>query len=691
MCVLMKEPVFSRIPPLIYFAVIVFLFSCNRDHQQEPDHTRWADSITDHAYDLMNGPSPPGGLAYLDSVYRVTPGRGAGDLWRKYNTIADYYTNQVFDSLKRALAIDRMFLLLKGKEQKYPYEYAHAWYALASFQQSQKKYAQAFQSYYQGRSFAAKNLDNCSLSDFSNKLGVIRYQQGQYLNAIPYLKAATKEISGCKNTSFNYGFILPQAVLNTTALCFEKAGRPDSSIRYYGLALQYVISHETQYPQRQVFVAIACGVIEGNLGGAYAEMHNDAEAERYLKADIAVNDRPGYAIEDAQTAKVKLARLYLSTNKPYQAEPLIQQLGADLASGRGKSAANDDIRARWYELEWRLNEKENRLPAAYAYLERYHMFSDSLERLNSGLKHADMDQAFAAQQQKYQLALWQKNDQLKTAYLVTVLLFLAMMFGISVITWYHFKRSKRYIKTLIRLNAGMKVTMKALEQSQEENTRMMKIVAHDLRNPVGAMTSMAAMLLDDAPRSENDLTLLQLIKASGENSLRLVDELLQVNTPESQLEKAPADLKLLLSYCIDMLEHKALAKNQRIELHAEQLVLNLNQGKMWRVISNLVGNAIKFSPSDSLITVRLEQKGQQVIISVQDEGIGVPVQAGEKIFELFTTAKRQGTQGEESFGLGLGISRQIVNHHGGRIWFEANASVGTTFFISLPADIVIEP
>jgi signal transduction histidine kinase len=230
-----------------------------------------------------------------------------------------------------------------------------------------------------------------------------------------------------------------------------------------------------------------------------------------------------------------------------------------------------------------------------------------------------------------------------------------------------------------------------LEQSQEENTRMIKIVAHDLRNPVGAMTSMAAMLLDDAPRSENDLTLLQLIKASGENSLRLVDELLQVNTPESQLEKAPADLKLLLSYCIDMLEHKALAKNQRIELHAEQLVLNLNQGKMWRVISNLVGNAIKFSPSDSLITVRLEQKGQQVIISVQDEGIGVPVQAGEKIFELFTTAKRQGTQGEESFGLGLGISRQIVNHHGGRIWFEANASVGTTFFISLPADIVIEP
>jgi len=76
-----------------------------------------------------------------------------------------------------------------------------------------------------------------------------------------------------------------------------------------------------------------------------------------------------------------------------------------------------------------------------------------------------------------------------------------------------------------------------------------------------------------------------------------------------------------------------------------------------------------------------------VRISVKDHGIGIPPEMKDKIFDMFTEAKRSGTAGEQSFGLGLAISKQIVEAHGGRIWFESRQGKGTTFFIDLPIEL----
>jgi signal transduction histidine kinase len=84
------------------------------------------------------------------------------------------------------------------------------------------------------------------------------------------------------------------------------------------------------------------------------------------------------------------------------------------------------------------------------------------------------------------------------------------------------------------------------------------------------------------------------------------------------------------------------------------------------------------------IMVKMDQGTQNLRISVKDDGIGILPEMQEKIFDLFTEAKRPGTAGEQSFGLGLAISRQIVEAHGGKIWFENNPNKGTTFFVDLP-------
>ncbi len=246
------------------------------------------------------------------------------------------------------------------------------------------------------------------------------------------------------------------------------------------------------------------------------------------------------------------------------------------------------------------------------------------------------------------------------------------------------KRTKLLNKQVTSQNIQMKETLGALEQSQADNTRMMKIAAHDLRNPIRSIYSLASMLLDEPGRSDDDRTMLEMIKTSGQHSLALVSDLLQVQFKTEELKKEPVDIGEMLHYCVSLLSNKAKEKGQQINLQTQVFVLPASREKLWRVVSNLIANAIKFSPSGKVIDVKMEYDAKRVLIAVKDHGIGIPAEMQDKIFDMFTEAKRPGTAGEQAFGLGLAISKQIVEAHSGSIWFESSPVNGTTFFVDLP-------
>jgi signal transduction histidine kinase len=106
-----------------------------------------------------------------------------------------------------------------------------------------------------------------------------------------------------------------------------------------------------------------------------------------------------------------------------------------------------------------------------------------------------------------------------------------------------------------------------------------------------------------------------------------------------------------------------------------------DQGRIKQVIINLLSNAVKYSAANTKVIVQVNQKAEDVIISVADQGIGIPRQSREKIFDLYYRVNEQNQQG---FGLGLYISSEIINRHSGRIWVETNKGEGSTFFITLP-------
>jgi signal transduction histidine kinase len=319
---------------------------------------------------------------------------------------------------------------------------------------------------------------------------------------------------------------------------------------------------------------------------------------------------------------------------------------------------------------------------ASIYSRRLINLHDEQEKLENASGIDYLDYALKDEQIR---SLTTRSKYQATLLIVTVLSCL-LAIAVIIVIRQHLKRTRRLNEQVTSQNNQMKRTLGALEQSQADNTRMMQIVAHDLRNPIGAMHSMASLMLEESGRSEEDLMMLAMIKTSGKNSLELVSDLLQVQFRTEELQKEPIDIAEMLQYCVSLLLNKAKAKGQRISLETMPVVLPASREKLWRVVSNLVANAIKFSPTGASILVKMDQGVQSVRISVKDEGIGIPPDMQEKIFDLFTEAKRPGTAGEQSFGLGLAISRQIVEAHGGKIWFESNPNKGTTFFVDLPLE-----
>jgi len=332
----------------------------------------------------------------------------------------------------------------------------------------------------------------------------------------------------------------------------------------------------------------------------------------------------------------------------------------------------------------------NQLTEISKYLNEYSIIKSDFDKRFRNASSDNIGQKFYDLQKEYELSLLKKENQLSSTYLIIALLFTTLLLLVLYQIWRNWSVSSKTNKRLELLNTqiteqnrNLRETLATLEQSQDENKRVMKVVAHDLRSPIGAIVSLAGLMLNDQKLQQEEQHLVGLIKESGNDSLKFIDELLHREVNASELEKESVDLDGLLNYCVNLLQYKATEKQQKINLKTESITLNINREKIWRVVSNLITNAVKFSPLNTSIDVNLDIKADSVIISVKDYGIGIPEEMKENIFNINESTKRSGTNGEQSFGMGLVISKQIVETHGGKLWFESN-SKGTTFFVELP-------
>ena len=231
--------------------------------------------------------------------------------------------------------------------------------------------------------------------------------------------------------------------------------------------------------------------------------------------------------------------------------------------------------------------------------------------------------------------------------------------------------------------------VKILREVDRLRSELIANVSHELRTPLGLIKiSSSSLLMDDADfdRATQRKFLLNISEESTKLE-RIVEHLLDLGRIESgrlRLDKQPTDLERLVANTVESMA--ALSTRHRLTSHfpAEPLVAAVDAKRVEQVLRNLLDNAIKYSPEGGTITVQAYADNAQILLAVSDEGIGIPADEWERVFERFHRVENEITRRMRGAGLGLAVCRGIVEAHGGRIWTESQPGAGSTFCFTLP-------
>ena len=230
-----------------------------------------------------------------------------------------------------------------------------------------------------------------------------------------------------------------------------------------------------------------------------------------------------------------------------------------------------------------------------------------------------------------------------------------------------------------------------LDQLNKLQNQFLGMAAHDLRNPISTIIMFTEFIIEsDKYRVSDKLRqVIEIIKTSSEFMLGLLEELLDVVKIESgnlQLNLELTDLEEFLRKNTDINTLLAAKKEIKLVLNIPQPLpkIQIDTNKIEQVLNNLISNAIKYSHNQTVVAVNAFSTESHVMISVEDQGQGIPENELEKIFIPFSKISVQGTAGEKSTGLGLCIVKRIVTGHQGRIWVESEVGKGSTFHFTLP-------
>lgn len=269
------------------------------------------------------------------------------------------------------------------------------------------------------------------------------------------------------------------------------------------------------------------------------------------------------------------------------------------------------------------------------------------------------------------------------------------------LTKYNADKEKERLEREIREKSeALEKANKELKKLDEMKSEFISSVSHEFRNPLNSIRESIELVLDGVVNVNEDKgkRILKIAKTSAERLTILVNDLLDFSKLEAgkmKMEKEPADIKRIVQDAVDSM--RPLAEKKKLKLEAvpaaEKMVVYIDPLRIIQVLTNLIGNAIKFTPEGGRIDILTESFDdtevpvQKVRVSVKDSGIGISPENLARIFERFEQVKqphRGSTPELQGTGLGLSICQEIVRLHQGRIWAESEMGKGSTFIFTLP-------
>lgn len=221
---------------------------------------------------------------------------------------------------------------------------------------------------------------------------------------------------------------------------------------------------------------------------------------------------------------------------------------------------------------------------------------------------------------------------------------------------------------------------------------LLDMVTHNLMGPLNLSKNVLGWI-QKSITNESDTQLLSeqlhLMQESTQQCIDIVTDFLKEEHLESEsiyVRKTRFDVIDRINAILEKLKQTNKDKVFRLVTHLQNLNISSDAVKFFQIIHNIVSNAIKFTPEDGEIEIVLDEADDHYIISISDNGIGIPDHLKPFIFDRRTSAGRAGLKGDKSNGVGLSIIKRLVEIMEGQIWFESTENVGTTFYVKLPKE-----
>ena len=232
-------------------------------------------------------------------------------------------------------------------------------------------------------------------------------------------------------------------------------------------------------------------------------------------------------------------------------------------------------------------------------------------------------------------------------------------------------------------------------EANRSKDEFLATLSHELRNPLGAITNAVAALDRRAVGEEAATRLRQIIRRQTHHLTRLVDDLLDVaraTAGKIAVQRQPVDLSEAAGSCLRSLRESGRARRHRVTFRAESVIVSADPTRLAQIITNLLDNAVKFTPAGGSVDLDVVREGQEAVLRVSDTGIGIDPLMLPKVFELFAQAEQPMDRAVGGLGLGLTLSRRLVEMHGGTLTVASDGrGQGAQFTVRLPVEAAGTP